>query len=101
MDRRLMLHTLLEGKLGSNQVYFQPPSNVMMRYPAIVYELSDIDMRFANDGPYKRKKRYSLKLITSDPDSATIDEILTLPYCSFDRHYRAENLNHYAYQLYF
>ena len=49
MNRRLELHELLCETLGSRQVYFQPPVNVSMRYPAIVYSRDDIRNNFADN----------------------------------------------------
>ena len=62
MSRRLMLHELLCESLGCPnrgrecRVYFQPPSTVKMKYPAIVYALDDIENTFANDGVFVCEK---------------------------------------------
>ena len=55
-NRRLELHELLCGLLGSRHVYFQPPESVKMRYPAIVYNLDYIENKHADDGVYLSKK---------------------------------------------
>lgn len=101
MGSRLNLQTTLEGILGSRNVYFQPPSSVRMQYPAIVYSRKDIDMRFANDKPYRKLPCYEVILVDKNPDSKFIDGILNLQYCSFDRHYEADNLNHDVFTLYY
>lgn len=99
-DRVELQHTL-ESILGSRQVYFQPPASVSMRYPAIVYSLSDIDALHANDRKYQKNKRYMVTLIDKNPDSVYVDPILDLPLTSFDRSYAAENLNHFVFTIYF
>ena len=38
---RLTLQTKLEDLLGSKHVYYQPPENLKMEYPAIRYSKSD------------------------------------------------------------
>ena len=43
MNRRYELQAVLEGILGSGNVYFQPPENLKMRYDCIVYERSEIE----------------------------------------------------------
>lgn len=100
MSSRLNLQADLEEILGSRNVYFQPPSSVRMRYPAIVYSRKDVEKRSANDGVYRRLPSYELILIDKDPDSKFVDKILELPYCSFDRHYESDNLNHDVFTLY-
>lgn len=101
MNDRLKLHELLCTLLESRNVYFQPPESVKMKYPAIVYALDDIENSFANDGVYFSKKRYSVTIITSDPDTDLVDKLAALPLCRFNRHYKSDNLNHYVFILYF
>ena len=52
MKTRYELHEFLCEILGSRNVYFQPPESVKMKYPAIVYERTEIKNRFANDAVY-------------------------------------------------
>lgn len=101
MSSRFDLQTILEGILGSRNVYFQPPSSVQMRYPAIVYKRKNIEKRSANDRPYRKLPSYEVILIDKNPDSKVIEKIFNLPYCSFDRHYESDNLNHDVFTLYF
>lgn len=98
---RTELQTLLEGILGSRQVYFRAPENVKMKYPAIVYTRSDLNAVYADDAMYLLHKKYTVTLIYRDPDSDLPEKILALPLCSFDRHYVAENLNHDVFTIYF
>lgn len=101
MANRLDLETKLESILGSRNVYFQPPTSLKMSYPAIVYELSDIDNDFANDEVYNQRRAYKLTVIDKNPDSEYIEVIARLPKCRFDRHYKSNNLNHYTFTLYY
>lgn len=101
MPSRLELQTTLEKILSSRNVYFQPPSSVRMQYPAIVYSRKDIEKRSADDCAYRKLPSYEVILIDKNPDSQFIEKILDLPYCSFDRHYESDNLNHDAFTLYF
>ena len=72
-----------------------------MTYPAIRYSRSSIQSRFANDGRYAGKTRYEITVIDRKPDNAVIDKILDLPFCSYDRHYVSDNLNHDTFTLYY
>lgn len=101
MHSRIDLQTVLEEILGSRNVYFQPPASVKMSYPAIIYSLKSFDNRFANNSIYKHMTAYEVIVIDKNPDSPFIDKMGGLQYCSFDRHYRADNLNHYVFTLYF
>ena len=100
MGNRPDLQTLLEKLLGSRNAYFQPPESIRMNYPAIVYSLETIDKLHADDSAYKLYTAYSVTLIDKDPDTKFLAPILSLPYCSFDRFYRADNLNHWVFTLY-
>lgn len=101
MPSRLELQTTLEEILGSRNVYFQPPSSVRMQYPAIVYSRKDIEKRSADDSAYHKLPSYEVILVDKNPDSKYIERIFDLPYCSFDRHYESDNLNHDVFTLYF
>lgn len=101
MDPRLKLQTILEEILGYRHVYFQPPESVKLEYPAIVYNLDYIKTQHGDNRPYVLKDRYSITLITPDPDNTIKDILAELPTCSFERFFTQENLNHYVYSLYF
>lgn len=101
MDNRLELHELLCNILGSRNVYFQPPDNCQMKYPAIVYSLDSIDKHYANGGTYFFKKKYSITVIDEDPDCVIVDKIAQLPGCRFDRPYVSNRLNHYVFEMYY
>ena len=97
---RLTLQTLLEQILGSRNVYFSPPSSLNMKYPCIRYQLADMNDTPADNIAYMRQKKYTLTYIDSNPDSVIPDKILEIPYCSFDRPYTSDNLNHFVFILY-
>lgn len=101
MDRRLNLQEILVNILGSNNVYFQPPETIRLQYPCIIYERSDIDKKYADNRAYMSMVRYSLTLITRSPESDLVKAILELPYCSYDRYYAADTLNHDVFTLYY
>lgn len=92
--RRLRFQAILESILGSRNVYFQPPNNVTMKYPAIIYEHDRNDVTRADNGIYGLRKRYQVTYIDQDPDSSIPDVLAHLPYSNFDRHFVADHLNH-------
>jgi len=101
MGQRLDLHKKLIEILGTNHVYFQPPESVKLIYPCIVYGRSNGRTDHANNSLYLNRKSYALTIIDKDPDSTLPDRIQALPLCSFDRHYKADNLNHYVFTIYY
>lgn len=101
MARRLQLQTILEQILGSNNVYFQAPQNVVMKYPCIVYERDNRWTEFAGNLPYAHKKRYMVQVIDRNPDSEIPDKLAELPLSSFSRHYVNDGLHHDVYSIYF
>lgn len=101
MADRTDLQTILEGILGSDHVYFQPPETFKLSYPCIVYSRTDIDTRFADNLPYSHTKEYTLTVMDRDPDSNIPNRIADLPKCRFDRHYAANQLNHDVFTILF
>lgn len=100
-NRRLELSALLRNTLGSDNVYYQPPETVKMKYPAIVYSLDNIQNVHADDGVYLSHRRYSVTLIDKNPDSPIVERLSALPMCQFNRHYTSDNLNHFVFTLFF
>lgn len=102
MGQRVDLQTILSQILGDNKrVYFQPPANVEMNYPAIVYHRDNIDIERADNKSYMKTTRYQVTVIDRDPDSELPGKIADLPMCSYSRAFKSEGLNHDIFQLYF
>ena len=98
---RLDLQTLLENLINCDHVYYQPPSNLQMKYPAIRFSRSDIENKFADNSVYAQQHAYEIIVIDKDPDSEIVEKVSKLPTARFERHYVADNLNHDVFQLYF
>ena len=101
LTRRLELQTQLENLLGSRSVYFQPPNNVKMSYPAIVYGLDNQAAEHAGNNPYILTDRYQISVLDADPDSIIPRKVAKLPQTSFVRAFKQNDLNHTIYVLYF
>ena len=82
MDRRLILDAKLRRILGSENVYFEPPQSLKMKYPCIRYSRSRIDTIHADNKAY-------LGFNSED---------LTF---SHDRHYVGDGLHHDVFSTYF
>ena len=59
MAARLQLHQLLET--FTEHVYFQPPTNVKLQYPCIIYKRDFAHTKFADDKPYDHIPRYMVR----------------------------------------
>ena len=102
MNRRIELQSKLEGILGTNQVYFQPPASVKILYPCFVYRIGSGDAKYANNMTYSYVNSYDVLYITKRPDLDMIDQVLReLPMCRLNNTYCSEGLNHYAFTLYY
>lgn len=107
MGSRLELQTRLESAAGlndegeANKVYFQPPQNVGMAYPCIVYQRSYSYISHADNLKYWRMRRYSVTVIDRNPDSSIIDAVEDLPYTQMDRQFVVDGLYHTVFQTYF
>lgn len=100
MRNREELHNALEHILGSDNVYFQPPSSIQMTYPAIVYSRKRIEPVFADNKVYITQTAYSVTVIDKNPDSQFVVEVSKLPCCVHERHFKSDNLNHDVFTIY-
>lgn len=91
----------LEKLFNSRHVYYNPPDNLTMEYPAIRYSVSDIDSKYANNKRYAGFTAYDIVVIDKYADSPVIQKLLELPYASFERHYVSDGLNHDIIKLYY
>ncbi len=100
MGTRLELHQKLAQY--ANNVYYQEPATVRMSYPCIIYDLSNVDTIYADNKAYRNMKMYTMTYICQLPNEAKVDEILDgFRYIRFDRHYTADNLHHYTFDLFY
>lgn len=101
MASRLELHEKLVNVLGTRYVYFQPPESIKMKYPAIVYERSDIPNKFANDEVYLQTIKYTVTIIDKDPDSEVVERMSKFKTARFEKHYVVDGLNHDTFTIYY
>lgn len=114
MDRRLSLQKKLEELMlelfpgvlpdasaaNKYHVYFQPPSNILMHYPAIRYARTNVKAVHADDEIYKRDKQYTVTIMDRNPDSAIPDAVAYLPKARFSTAFERDGLHHDVYTIY-
>lgn len=104
---RLALHDILCGVLeapfpdGENHCYFEPPSDIEMKYPCIRYNYTNDLDAFADNTRYQSFKRYIVTVIDENPDSKIPERLKKLPYCTSDRNFAVDELSHFVYTLYY
>lgn len=114
MSRRNVLHEKLEEFLGSNAVYFNPPSGFKIKqYPCIVYNRSSMKVKYADNQAYFVTQPYDVTLICKSVDEGEPwhDEgsddalyrklLLTFPCCSHNRHFVNDGLSHDNYTIWY
>lgn len=100
MGNRIELHNILLTVLPN--VYFQPPNNLKMSYPCIVYKKSGIHTIRADNMIYNKTQEYQITIIDKNPDNTYADTILQLfPNVVLTGFFIFDNLNHTTLNLYF
>ena len=100
MNKRIDLHNLLLELAGPN-VYYQMPSNMKMKYPAVKYERGRIDNNNADNTVYYQNISYTITVISKDPDEPIVEKISKIPTCAYDRDYVIDNLYHTVFKIYY
>ena len=102
MASRLDLQNELENLIGSTRVYFQPPASITLHYPCIIYHLSNIRDRRADNKAYNLDNEYEVTYIDKNPDNDIKTRMIQeFPKCRFNRFFTNDNLNHYVFILYY
>ena len=82
--------------------YFQPPENLKIEYPCIIYSLDGDYHRYANNMMYRNVNRYAVTFITKSPENTLNDWFAQyFNMYSFDRRFVNDNLHHNVYNLYY
>lgn len=99
MDSRVAFNNFL--KTITPNVYFQPPSNITIQYPAIIYSRKDIEKLRASNKTYQMNTAYDVTVVDRNPDSPIAEQLMKLDYCEFDRQFITDGLNHITFKIYY
>jgi hypothetical protein len=100
MPSRLDLHNELLQFLPN--VYFQPPQNIQMVYPCIVYNKTGRNRHFGDNIIYYSQQGYSITVIDKNPDSDVADKIENhFDHCVINQYFTTESLSHTILSLYY
>lgn len=102
MAKQLELQKELCSVFGSKHVYFQPPENLKLVYPCIVYRLETPEDVRANNRIYLSTDRWTLTLIERDPITDAADKLVShFSMCRKTNRFTSDNLYHTTLQLYY
>lgn len=76
LEKRKQLHQKL--KMACNNVYFNPPANVKMQFPCIIYHSATTSSEFALNGRYLTAYSYRIEVLDTNADSPVVDKILNI-----------------------
>ena len=85
-------------------VYYDPPTSIQMEYPCFRFVMNNTDSRYADNVHYINHKRWAITYITRDVEEIdqVIKEVLDkFKYSTHETTYKAENLVHVVFNLYF
>lgn len=102
-DKRLKLSKELHA-LGTDNVYYQPPSSVKIKYPCIIYEERPNDERYADDSVYLAHDNWDVTIVRNYVDREKTAEIVEnfkshFKYRRHNQHFISDNLIHDVFQL--
>lgn len=102
--RRLALHLLLKSiaaEVPGTVVYFQPPEESKMTFPAIRYTKSTKQNRQANNRVYNQQQFYEIIVIEHDPEKPLADLVSKIPGVQCGASYKYNNLYHEPFTIYY
>jgi len=101
---RELIQNELEDIRGVARVYYQPPENLRLKYPCIIYTYDGSrNTKYGSNKPYVEWPSYNVTIIDSDPESDIPDRFLKLMrrgnFVTFERLFTLDNLNHWTYNV--
>lgn len=100
--RQWKLNDILVEIMGNDHVYFQPPEDVKIEYPCIVYKTVTPAITRADNHVYLYTDCYELTVIQEDPYDEVIHKILDrFEYARPGAVYLGDGLYHWPITLYF
>lgn len=106
MDRRLKfdeeLREIQTEVNGYEHTYFEPPESVRLKYDAVVYKKTDMNVRRADNKSYAVREGYSVMVISRDAESQLPAAIQWhFARCVPGKFFVRDNLYHYPFTIYY
>lgn len=98
-DRKVVLEKI-KNNITPN-VYFTPPDNIQLKFPACVVTREDFEVKKANNNPYFSSMGYKLVYMSrEEADDIFIKMSNTFKYSSFRTEYKVNGLYHKVFVVY-
>nr|DAR66440.1 MAG TPA: tail completion protein [Caudoviricetes sp.] len=82
-------------------VYFTPPEDIRLKYPACIVTREDLDIHRANNNPYMISVGYKLVYVSkSESDDVIIKVLNNFKYSDFRTEYKVDGLYHKVFIVY-
>lgn len=98
--KRLALHQEFVNILGNaSRVYFMPPQEMRLSYPAIVYYVGGGSDSYADNVRFLQRTTFDVTLIENDPLSAKVDAIRDLKHSSYMTSFKKDGLHQHKFKI--
>lgn len=98
--KRLALHQEFVNILGNAcNVYFMPPQEMRLSYPAIVYYVGGGSDSYADNVRFLPRTTFDVTLIENDPLSAKVDAIRDLRHSSYMTSFKKDGLHQHKFKI--
>lgn len=98
--KRIELHNKLLSSTTILNVYFQPPENIKIVYPCIIYERQLFKPRYADDTMYSNNVCYKVILVDSKPNNENLNNLLIIKNSKYVNHYYKNSLHYDVFSIY-
>lgn len=99
---RRELNDKLIAILGTENVYYNPPESVKMKYDAIVYSPAKASTVKADNRRYFKMKQYDGLIISRNPELELVEDFDTyFEFCDMGKPYTADNLWHWPFTIFY
>lgn len=88
-------------KVECPNVYFQPPPNIKLKYPCIVYKQAGDSKQYADNIGYIYKRQWMVTCMNQSPFDKASERLALWPMCEFNRAYASNGINHTVYYIYY
>ena len=98
--KRLALHQEFVNILSNaSNVYFMPPQEMHLSYPAIVYYVGGGSDSYADNVRFLPRTTFDVTLIEYDPMSAKVDAIRDLKHSSYMTSFKKDGLHQHKFKI--
>lgn len=100
MNKWKEVKSILDNVSEDLEVYYQPPANYKINYPAIIFNKTGGGYDFADDEVYSKQMEYDVKVIYKNPNEDFEESMSNIQFCSPTRSFVSNGLYHDVYKLY-